>query len=224
MLKFKYFLSPKLLLQYYRKLMIQSVHKQKNLIVGLGSNFNQVAFGKNVYIGDNCHCMNSIIGDHSYLNSSTNLVNVTIGKFCSIATNVKIGMGSHPTHLVSTHPAFYSNNKAFETFSDNMQYDEYKNTIIGNDVWIGDDVTIVGGIVIGDGSIIATGAVVTKDIPPYAIYGGVPAKLIKFRFDQLTIEQLLKIKWWEKDIAWIRKNYRLFLNMEDFIKIFEDII
>src|SRR5690606_29947135 len=93
---------------------------------------------------------------------------------------------------------------------------------IGNDVWIGEDAIIMGGVKIGDGAIIAARAVVTKDVPPYSIYGGVPAKLIKYRFDNYIIKKLLAIKWWDLEESWIRENYYLFHDAEKFISNFND--
>ena len=80
---------------------------------------------------------------------------------------------------------------------------------IGNDCWIGQHVFIVGGVTIGDGAVVYAGAVVTKDVPPYAIVGGVPARIIRYRYDQETIDWLLRIKWWEHDIEWFEENWEL---------------
>ncbi len=92
------------------------------------------------------------------------------------------------------------------------------NAIIGNDVWIGSNVLIIGGIKIGDGAIVAAGAVVTKDVPPYAIVGGIPARIIRFRFDKEQINKLLELKWWNKDDDWLIKNNYLFCNVEMFFE------
>ena len=100
--------------------------------------------------------------------------------------------------MVSTSPCFYSTKKQCGyTFAKTNKIQEHKNVYIGHDVFIGANVLIMGGIKIGSGAIVAAGAVVTKDVPPYAIVGGVPAKIIKYRFDNDIVDKLLKVKWWE---------------------------
>ena len=119
----------------------------------------------------------------------------TIGSFCSLASNISIGPGDHPLNYLSSSSFFYMDNLGW---SDKQGINIFlKHCIIGNDVWIGDNVFIKGGITIGDGAVIGAGAVVVKDVPPYAVVGGVPAKIIKYRFDDAIIQKLLKIKWWD---------------------------
>ena len=89
-------------------------------------------------------------------------------------------------------------------------------TRIGNDCWIGDKAFLVGGISIGDGAVVLAGAVVTKDVPPYAIVGGVPANIIRYRFDDTTISLMLKSQWWNKSPKWLRDNWKLFSDIEKF--------
>lgn len=104
------------------------------------------------------------------------------------------------------------------TYSDDEKYTEFKRQIeIGNDVWIGDSVLILDGVKIGDGAVLAAGAVVTADVPPYAIVGGVPAKVIRYRFNEDEIEHLIKLKWWDKSEQWIKENAHLFSNVKKFI-------
>ena len=125
------------------------------------------------------------LGDYSYFAMNAHAANVKIGKFCSIGPNFCCGLGIHPTNGISTSPYFYRG-----------KTEEYKHTTIGNDVFIGANVTVLDGVVIGDGAVIGAGAVVTKDIPPYAIAVGVPAKVAKYRFDAPTIQKLLEKQWW----------------------------
>jgi acetyltransferase-like isoleucine patch superfamily enzyme len=121
---------------------------------------------------------------------------------------VKIGLGAHPTDRVSTSPIFYSNKNPFRInlTLGQQEFNEYKNVKIENDVWIGANVIILGGVKISNGAIIAAGSVVTKDVNPYEIVGGVPAKLIKKRFDNNTIEILCNSKWWEEELDLIKVN------------------
>lgn len=136
-----------------------------------------------------------------------------IGRFCSIASNVRIGFPEHSISFISSHPMFrYAANSdwlddffpklhdEWELEMHDKNIESYKNksilTSIGNDVWIGYGARILNGINIGDGAVIGLGAVVTKDVEPYAIVGGNPAKVIKKRFDDSVIERLLEIKWW----------------------------
>lgn len=136
-----------------------------------------------------------------------------IGRFCSIAPYVRTNLGIHPMTVpyVTTSPMFFSTQKqSGKTFANRMMFDEIKDsTVIGNDVWVGENAFLVGGITIGDGAIVLAGAVVTKDVPPYAIVGGVPAKVIKYRYDEDIIRFLLNLKWWNKDIDWLSKHWEL---------------
>ena len=134
-------------------------------------------------------------------------ITANIGRFCSIASRVVTVRGSYPTKdWVSTPLAFFSTAKQCGmTFVTEEKFAENKPPItIGNDVWIGDSALLMDGIKIGDGAIIAAGAVVTKDVAPYSIVAGVPAKEIRKRFPEETIEKLLQLQWWSKSLQWLQ--------------------
>lgn len=149
--------------------------------------------------------------DYSYIGKSSILHNTIIGKFSSISDCCVIGLPGHPTNHLSTSPIFTAPFNALrEKWVKDRVYKSEINVEIGNDVWIGYGVMIPNNIKVGDGAIVAAGAVVTKDVPPYAIVGGVPAKIIKYRFDEEKIKRLLELKWWEKPYDEIKKNIELF--------------
>lgn len=162
----------------------------------------------------------SELGDFSYVARNSQIYNTKIGKFSCIGPNVNTGMGAHPSaEFVSTHPLFYSTlgQSSGLVIVDENVFNEFPLTEIGNDVWIGNNAIIKYGIKIGDGAIIGAGAVVTKDVEPYSIVGGVPAKIIKYRFSQDQIEFLQNFKWWDKDLEWIKTNKHLFQNIAQFM-------
>jgi phosphonate metabolism protein (transferase hexapeptide repeat family) len=182
------------------------------------------SLGKYNVIFDNTTICNSSIGNHTYVQKNSNISNCKIGKFCSIAPNVNIGLGQHPIERVSTHPAFYSSTQPLAiSFADADTYDPLKPIIIGNDVWIGHSALVMDGIAIGNGAVVAANAVVTTDVPPYAIVGGVPARIIRFRFDQLTCSRLNASEWWDKPEEWLAENCRKFANPEEFLKMVDDV-
>lgn len=150
----------------------------------------------------------STIGRHTYLGAYTVVVNAEIGAFCSIGPNVRIGPGRHPTStFISTHPAFYSPiAHTAVTFVDRLRFDEKLPTRIGPDVWIGAHAVIADGVTVGAGAIVAAGAIVTRDVPAYAIVGGVPAKVIRARFEPDQIQRLLALRWWERSDDWLREH------------------
>lgn len=142
--------------------------------------------------------LSSSMKKYSYCGYDCQFVNVEVGAFCSISNNVVIGGGNHPLNWVSTSPAFYKGRDSISKRLATLEYDSSDaHTIIGNDVWIGNGVLIKPGVIIGDGAVLGMGSVVTKDVEPYTIVGGNPAKVIRKRFDEETIQKLLAIKWWE---------------------------
>lgn len=175
-------------------------------------------------IGYKTILINTHFGKYSYIANNCKIINSKIGKYCSIGENVKVICGNHPTSkFVSTHPIFYSKRNYFgRRYTRKSLFNEYtyvdnKNKffcIIGNDVWIGTDVSLINGVEIGNGVIIAAGSVVTKNIPPYEIWGGAPAKFIKKRFEDEEIEFLENLEWWDKEDKWINKNIEFFQDIK----------
>lgn len=162
----------------------------------------------------------------SYIGSNCN-ISGKIGRFTSIAANCKVlhGIHAYTYPYVSTSPVFYSLGKQTSiSFAKRQILKEQKYADeackimvrIGNDCWINSDVKIISGVTIGDGAVVLAGAVVSKDVPPYAIVGGVPAKVLRFRYSEDDISFLLKTKWWEKEINWLRSNWDAFCDMERF--------
>ncbi len=153
---------------------------------------------------------NSEIGRFSYTGKNTIITSAVIGKFCSISWNVSLGAGNHDYNRTTTHAFLYDdrynlkpkNISVYDLCSDHC--------IIGNDVWIASGACVCRGVTIGDGAVIAAGSVVTKDVDPYTIVGGVPAKQIKKRFDENTIKRMKSIPWWDLLVDVISKHFRLF--------------
>lgn len=166
---------------------------------------------KGVKILQSARIGNCKIGRYSYIGINSNFSNTNIGSFCSIGPDVLCGLGDHPIDFVSTYPGFYSNQASGSYWFGHVHdFKEQQNTIIESDVWIGAKVIIKGGVHIGTGAIIGAGAVVTKNIPPYAIVGGIPAKILKYRFDENLISLLIESKWWEKNEEVLKKLSKYF--------------
>ena len=148
----------------------------------------------------NCIVNHTSIGNYTYIGRNSLIQNTKIGNYCSISHEVICGLGRHPLNLFSTSPVFYRKNNplCLQIVDKNMDFEEYLPVNIGHDVWIGTRAIIMDGVNVGNGAVIAAGAVVTKDVPPYAIVGGVPAKIIKYRFERDLVDEQQK-EWWNND-------------------------
>ena len=150
-------------------------------------------------IGLNNQIFHCNINRYTYTGENCNIIEAEIGSFCSIASNCIIGGAAHPVDWVSTSPVFHKGRNVLnKNFSDNA-FEPYQKTIIKNDVWIGSNSLVKAGVTIENGAVIGMGSVVTKNIPPYEIWAGNPARFIRKRFDDETINALISLKWWEWD-------------------------
>lgn len=168
---------------------------------------NNCNLSKMVVVYRGVRLNNVTAGDYSYIGKKTVIHNTTIGKFCSISDECVIGLPAHSIDTISSSPLFSSIKNGTKTswVKRNMPSKPY-DVNIGNDVWIGYRAIIPGSVKIGDGAVVASGAVVTKDVPPYAIVGGVPAKIIRYRFDEENVQKLLSSEWWNQPDAVLINN------------------
>lgn len=159
-----------------------------------------------------CKIFHSTIGDYSYIGRHCRVIHAHIGKFCSIAGDYsQIGMGKHSLSYISTSSLFTEKrNGTGSSWSKTSEFEEYDEIVIGNDVWVGSTVKIMPGVHIGNGAVIGAGAIVTKDVPPYAIVVGVPAKVIRYRFPEEVIKKMEESKWWELDEDILKEHISLF--------------
>lgn len=189
------------------------------------AHYDRLCFLKNVVKNPNI-----IVGDYTYYDDFESVDNfernvryhfdfiddkLFIGKFCQIASDVQFIMngGNHLTEALTAYPfAIFGN--GWEHAMEGKEYPYKGDLVIGNDVWIGYRTTIMAGISVGDGAIIATNSTVTKDVPPYAIVGGNPAKVLKFRFPKTTIDRLLQLRWWDWEIEKITQHLSLLTSMD----------
>jgi phosphonate metabolism protein (transferase hexapeptide repeat family) len=171
-------------------------------------------------IGPHCSVSESTFGDYSYLAGHVNMIWTDVGKFTSIAAQTRINPGNHPTWRVTQHHSTYRRVQYGFDSKDDAEFFQWRkdhHCTIGHDVWIGHGTTVIAGKNIGTGAVVGSGAVVTKDIPPYAIAVGVPARVVKFRFPSHVVDQLQTIAWWDWDRATLVERFNELLDLESFI-------
>lgn len=180
----------------------------KHLRIEYGAELSACSFSEYNTIYKYARLRDVQMGRCSYVGRDTQVYHARIGSFTSIGPQVLIGLGEHPADgFVSTHPMFYSDRgQSNPVIVDKPLFDEMPTTEIGNDVWIGARAVLRTGVKIGDGAIVAAGAVVVKNVEPFSIVGGVPAKHIRYRFSPEEIERIRESDWWNKDLAWLKQH------------------
>ena len=167
----------------------------------------------------NAKVIESDISSFTYIQPNSTIFKSTIGKFCSIAEGVKIGLAEHPLFMISTSPVFYDNSQDLPLFltDRSLKYGSDALTIVGSDVWIGQNTIIKSGVSIGTGAVIGAGSIVTHDVPPYAIHAGNPAKLIRMRFSGEIYNRLVESNWWDLDHNVLAQYSDYFENPDKFL-------
>lgn len=168
-------------------------------------------------IYDSAVVIDCAISAFSYVGASSHLVDVQIGRFCSLGPWLRIVRGRHPlAHFVSTHPAFFCEQpiggRSFVS-RDHFPYLSAR-TVIGSDVWIGSNVTILGGLRIGDGAVLGTGAIVTEEVPDFAVVAGNPAVVRRYRFSEEERRFLSEFRWWDRDPEWLQQHAESMTSIE----------
>ena len=182
-----------------------------------GSSLRNVRLGYDSKIESGGTLSNVQIGNHSFCGYNCEISDSIIGSFCSIGNDVILNPGIHPIDWVSTSPVFYTGRDSVKTKYSHHDKPLRKTLIIGNDVWIGSKSIIMGGVKVGNGAIVAASAVVTKDVPPYAIVGGIPARLISYRFEESMRQELEKICWWDLSTSELRSLSNSFNDPREFL-------
>lgn len=195
----------------------KAVHIMDGAIASLDCRFE----GDNV-LHPGAGLSNVSLGRRTYVAGGALIRDTTIGRYCSIGPHVSIVLGRHKVDRnVSTYPAFFSldDRGCMCSFVESTRFEEIRGVRIGNDVWVGARALIIDGCSIGDGAVIAAGAVVTKDVAPYAVVGGVPARILRMRFPEHLVKKLLALKWWDKDEDWIRQHAAAFDDVEGLLDV-----
>lgn len=194
--------------RYVKSHVLEWIHREKHLSIGYMVSIRNCSFGSFNTIYNNATLNDVSMGDMTYVGVGANLAKCTIGSYCSIGPGVFVGLGKHPSkEFVSTHPAFFSLSKQSQvTFVDRQKYIESVPVKIGSDVWIGAGAIVLDGVTIGDGAIIGAGAIVVRDVAPFGIALGTPARVERYRFSSDEIDYLLDLQWWNKGPEWVKEH------------------
>ncbi|SON55310.1 Virginiamycin A acetyltransferase [Hartmannibacter diazotrophicus] len=180
------------------------------------SSIESSTLGRFTEVSEHCRLSETVLGDYSYLMQGCAVWCATIGKFANIASSVRINAPNHPVDRATLHHFTYRAGDYFDDAEDEEGFFDWRRShavTIGHDVWIGHGATILSGVTIGDGAVVGAGAVVSRDVEPYTIVGGVPAKVIRRRFDEETARRMQMLAWWDWDHA------RLRAALDDFRKL-----
>lgn len=183
---------------------------------------HDVQLGRYTEVAERCRISEAEIGDYSYIMQDGSVWCATIGKFANIASSVRLNATNHPTWRATLHHFTYRAGDYWteeQNETDFFAWRRENRVVIGHDVWIGHGATVLPGVTVGDGAVIGAGAVVSKNVEPYTIVGGVPARTIRERFDRKTAEAFIKLAWWDWDHDRLRSALPDFrtLSAEDFI-------
>lgn len=213
-----------------RRLRYPQLRGRNDVIINNAVDIKSSTFEGLNAVGARSRIYESAFGYGSYVGPDSAIIGTRVGRYCSLGPDVSMPTGLHPTTgFASTSPLFFSTaGQLGRSFVDRQKFTEYKYAedgylrVIGNDVWIGGNVVILEGVTVGDGAILGAGCVVTKDMPPYSICVGVPARPIKYRFDRETIDRLLATRWWERDPGWVEANADAFKDVQELLELLEE--
>lgn len=192
----------------YESARVKNSELSESSVVGSFSRVDDSVLSHHCRIDRNNHLYFANFGRYTYTGMNTVVMHATIGAFCSISWNVSIGGANHDYTRVTQHSFLYNSHDNLRTDESEIIYDRFSGSVkIGNDVWIASGAVITRGVTIGDGAVVAANAVVTKDVPPFAIVVGSPARVIKYRFEKQIIDILSELKWWNLDSEFITQHF-----------------